>query len=336
MSKKISILLFLGFFLLSAFADTAEGKCKNTPLNPIRDVCWKCIFPFKVGGRTLKTYDDMSDFTADTVRSSVCLCKNPPTLGVPVSFWEPARLADTVKDPYCFTALGASLSPSDLGFLGGGHSEQSNTIEQDSTFAQAHWYIFAVWNMLDLFMDFPCLSAEEFDLAYITEVDPMWNDDILAAIISPEVLLFANPIAQIACIADSLAANVGFPLDTLFWCQGSWGSTYPITGHVNSSNYTQANAAAASRMIFKLGREGLLWDTGISYCGRVWTPVWVKSNYRMHISKPVKASTCNPIGRSSLFWGSLKNPPFGAGGNSGDNFMWTIFRKKTCCVGYTP
>ena len=338
MLKKISILLFLGVFLLSVFADTAEGKCKNKFLNPINDVCWNCIFPFKISGRTVKLANDMSDFAADPVQSRICLCKSglSVTVGVPVSFWEPARLADTVKDPYCFPSIGINMGSADTGFLGGGHTEKSNATEQDSTFAQAHWYIFAVWDLLDIFMDFPCLASETFDIAYITELDPLWNDDILAALISPEVLLFSNPIAQLACVADSVAANIGFPQDALFWCAGSWGSAYPITGHVNSSNYIQANSLAASRMVFKLGREGLLWDPGVNVCGSVYSPIWNKSNYRIQVSKPVKGSTCEPIGRSSLIWGAMKNPPFGAGENSGDNFAWVMFRKKVCCVGYTP
>jgi conjugal transfer pilus assembly protein TraU len=66
-------------------------------------------------------------------------------------------------------------------------------------------------------MDFPCTEKRDFDLAYMTEVDPLWNDDSLAFIINPEALLFGNPIAQTACVADSVAAAVYQPIDPLFW-----------------------------------------------------------------------------------------------------------------------
>jgi conjugal transfer pilus assembly protein TraU len=34
------------------------------------------------------------------------------------------------------------------------------------------------------------------DLAYLTEVDPLWADDELAAILNPEAVLFANVVAK--------------------------------------------------------------------------------------------------------------------------------------------
>ena len=46
---------------------------------------------------------------------------------------------------------------------------------------------------------FLCFEAASFDIAYITEIDPLWNDDTLTTLINPEVALFANPIAVAAC-----------------------------------------------------------------------------------------------------------------------------------------
>ena len=44
----------------------------------------------------------------------------------------------------------------------------------------------------------------DFDLMYLSEVDPTWNDDELAFYTVPEVVLFANPFMQAACIADAV------------------------------------------------------------------------------------------------------------------------------------
>ena len=49
-------------------------------------------------------------------------------------------------------------------------------------------------------------------------------------IINPEALLFGNPIAQTACVADSVAATVSQPIDPLFWCMGSWVRLSPVGG----------------------------------------------------------------------------------------------------------
>jgi len=200
--------------------------------------------------------------------------------------------------------------------------------EEMSSFSQAHWFIFPVWSMMELLTDFVCVEHSGFDIAYLTEVDPLWNSDMLAFILNPEALLFANPIAQFACVADSVASIAGLPTSPLFWCMGSWGSAYPLTGHVGNDNYIEANAAAGARMIFKLGREGLLWDTGIYLCASIPTPIWVKHNYRMQIAKPVRSIGCIPIGRTGHMWSYLKNPPTMAG----DNFIFIIFRKRTCCA----
>jgi len=331
MSNQKSSIVFTIIVLTLIFAGNVYAVCKNTLLNPISDINWNAIFPIKIGGVTLRGSD--IDTSPDRIKSPICLCGT--RLGLTVSFWEPARMIETVKDPYCFPSIGVKLTNPKPGFLGGTYMEQNPMSVDTSTFAQSHWYIFPVWGMLDLFLDLPCLEGQPFDIAYITEIDPTWNSSLLSFILNPEALLFANPIAQVSCIADSVASNAGVPLSPLFWCMGSWGSAYPLSGHTGSDNYVQANAALAARMIYKQGRQMALWDTGIDKCGPVPTPIWVKENYRMHIVKPVKDKTAHPIGRSSLIWGQLKNPPYGSGGNSGDNFLWMLFRKRLCCVGYT-
>jgi conjugal transfer pilus assembly protein TraU len=261
----------------------------------------------------------------------ICICPFPPPIffriGIPISFWEPARFVETVKDPFCFPSLGFGM-PNPFGSQLGGTTSEMGNQEDMSTFQQAHWFIFAPWAMLDLLVDFICVEHTDFDIAYLTEVDPLWNNDVLAFIINPEALLFANPIAQLSCAADSISTIAGLSLTPLFWCMGAWGSAYPITGHVNDDNYVQANAAIGARMIYKLGRQGLLWDTALHLCKKVPTPIWVKWNYRMQIAKPVRDVTCMPIGRTGLMWAYAKNPPLG----DSDNFLFMIFRKRACCA----
>ena len=75
----------------------------------------------------------------------------------------------------------------------------------------------------------------------------MWNDDTLSLFVNPEAALFGNPIAQFACIADAIAAEVHLPLDILFWCAGSHGSIYPFTGSANREKF----AVRSSRVTFR-------------------------------------------------------------------------------------
>ena len=327
--------LLIGILILS-LESRSDAIGFGVPISPVKDICWNCVFPIKVAGVTIIPGDVVD--VADTAQFPVCICPAPPPIffrpGIPVSFWEPARFIETVKDPYYFPSLGIQLPNLNPGFLGGAHSEISahNQIET-SAFAQAHYFVFPVWSVLELLTDFVCVEQSGFDLSYITEVDPLWNNDMLAFAINPEALVFANPAAQMSCMADSVAANAGLPLSALYWCMGSWGSAYPLTGHINDDAYVQANAAIAARMIYKLSRELLICDTGVDLCSCIPTPIWIKQNYRIQIARPVRDFTCHPIGRSSLIWGELKNPPYSAGGNSSDNFLWVIFRKRVCCAG---
>ena len=313
----------------------ASAVCTGSFINPITDVCWKCMFPMSVGGVSYGNADDPG--STGKVEAPVCACVSGSSvvIGLHVSFWEHARLIETVKDPYCFPTLGTGMSNPTQGLLAGDGKGSSAGGDTEHSFQQVHYYTFPVWQLLQLFMDFPCVDDGGFDLAYMTEVDPMWNDDSLAFLINPEALLFGNPVTQLSCIADSVAATLGKPLDPLFWCFGSWGSAYPLSGSVADSNSLSVNANLASRMIFKLGREMALWDTAIDQCSAgVITPIMVKSHYRLQIARPVRGSQCLPIGQSSFVWGSAKNPPQGAGSNSPDNFLWVMARKRICCVGY--
>ena len=323
-SFLISVVTFLLFV-----TGLAHAKCKDSFFNPITDIDWNGVFPVKIGGVTIKGSD--IDSPPDDVSSPVCRCGLK--IGITASFWEPARMVETVKDPYCFPMLGVQMTNPKPGFLAGSREEQGQNLP-DQVFQQAHWYVYPVWAILNLFTDIPCLEKDEgFDLGYMTELDPMWNNDISAFLLNPEALLFGNPAAQLACVADSVASNAGTPLDPLFWCMGSWGDAYPLTGHVANSNPIDSNAGLAARMIYKLSRESLTWDPGVDVCSPVVTPIWVKSHYRLQIVRPVRGSIVVPLGRSGMIWGSDKNPAWGtASGNAPDNFLWMLFRKVSCCV----
>ncbi|MCD4754676.1 MAG: TraU family protein, partial [Deltaproteobacteria bacterium] len=140
--------------------------------------------------------------------------------GITIAFWEPARLVETVKDPYCFPALGMKMENNSSADLSGCTSSMGNE-ESMTTFAQAHYYIFPAWRMLEERVNDYCFEESGSDLAYITEVDALWNDDLLSALITPEAYLFANLRLQLLCIADSVSANAWLPLAPLFWCMGS-------------------------------------------------------------------------------------------------------------------
>jgi conjugal transfer pilus assembly protein TraU len=163
----------------------------------------------------------------------------------------------------------------------------------------------------------------------MTEVLPTCNNDIMSLILHPESILFANPVAQAACIADSVSSAANRPLDALFWCMGSWGSSYPLSGSIVATDYVQAQAGIAARMIYLMGRSGLLLNANYDGCSFQYASIWQKSNYRLQLMQPVKGNHCLNIGKSGLLWSGFKNPI-----GSGDNFSFMMFRKVKCCATY--
>ncbi len=324
--------MLIAVLMLAMIRDASALCAPGRFMNPVTDICWDCMFPMKIGGLTIVPgLPDEPDLTS----IPVCACPFPPPIfwrpGITFSFWEPARYAETVKDPYCFPSLGFGLSNPSGGFLGG--TGDSDTVA-GKTFQQAHYFIYPVMTIMELFTDVSCLELSGFDVGYMTEVDPSWNQDYLMAILDPKVFLVANPIAQMSCIADSVASNLDFPLDFMFWCMGSWGSAYPVTGNNQDHDYTQGNIGIAYRLLYKLAGFGLVCDVDnpVTLCTCLPLPLLIKHNYRLQEAMPVPDWICHGVGTSDLVWGVGKNPPFVGLGTAADNFVWMIFRKRGCCM----
>ena len=200
------------------------------------------------------------------------------------------------------------------------------------------FYTNPVLYWLEVVTDFPCLERGSFDLAYLTEVDPLWNDDELTLILNPDAVLFANPIAIAACAADCVAATVGFGLNTLFWCAGCQGGLYPMDGHVQyHMGGVRTAALLAQRLTAKMHRELIAWGWHGSrgLCGPYFEPIMDKSSYKTNLTYPIPSTDkldgkcCQPFGRTTVLWGAGKEYPV-----LGEDFAFMLFRKRNCCVGY--
>lgn len=240
------------FFLYLAITlicfNQAHPKCVGRFVNPITDICWSCLFPITIGGIRVSSNGE------DTLnpKGLFCTCTTPfPRVGFPVSFWEPVRLVDVTRTPYCLVNMGG-VSLMKQGVKGQGGVEGQTDAPLRNSFYHAHWYIYPLIYWLELLTDFICLEKSGFDVAYITEIDPLWNDDETGFILNPEAVLFGNPIAQAACAADCATVSTGFSHDYLFWCAGCQGSLYPFSGTVSSHvGGVQASLLVLQKMIAK-------------------------------------------------------------------------------------
>ena len=320
---KKSIFIFLIFMQVNLFAVCAPTGALTVDI--ILKADYTAMFPLRIAG--IPIVPGRIQDVGGSVSSPICICKDPiPRIGIPVSFFEPSRLIEVVKDPYCFPSMGFGLTTSG-GTLGGTSGDDGSG--NQSTFYQAHYYIFPIYALLELLTDFICLQMTGFDMAYLTEVDPLWNNDTLSAILNPEALLFGNPISNLACIADAVTSAVFEPIDALFWCKGSWGNAYPLTGQTGGDGFVEGGASVAASLIYKLHRQLILWGSWgqAGLCGYYPAPIWRKSAYRLQIVTPIPSVYATTIGTTGTIWSFGKNPPF-----VGDNFSYLLFKKRECCA----
>lgn len=325
---------------LSLLTLQAAG-CTGRVTNPVTDVCWSCLFPIEVAGVTVKA----GGSRPSTGAPALCACKNGPVSvpGFNLSFWEPVRTIEIVREPYCFPTLGgvkidpgvrAAAHGRSAARAGSEASEPgSGESPRHTAFYEVHWYHTPWLFILEALLDTSCLEQAPWDLAYLTELDPLWNDALAAFLIAPESAIFANPVAAAACVADCAAATVSAPRPELFWCNGCQGSLYPLSGWVASSvSHLASWHLLAARMSVKLAREGLLWaaygKTG--QCGPYFEPIPRKDVWKTQLIYPTVtaagSSCCHALGAPTQVWGAGKTPP--VAGEDGALLLW---RFRDCC-----
>jgi len=334
MIRKLFKLPFLVILVALASPALAGPTCHGKFINPITDICWSCAFPMTIGPAKIMTFGQEDN--SSNPSSPVCACSNPPKVGLSTGFWEPVRQVDVTRSPYCFVSLGGVTIDVGIYAPRGGVGKEGDTGK--NSFYQVHWYTNPLFYLLEVLLDDYCIEKAQFDIAYITEVDPTWNDDELTMILNPDVLLFGNLIAQAACAADCVASTAGFPLSSLYWCAGCQGSIYPLNGHVQvHTGGVQASTLMVQRMAAKMHREMLIWGAAgpAGMCSYYPQVIMDKANYKMSMLYPVPQTRgisssfsrcCQPFGRSTAVWGAGRTYPI-----AGEDFAYLIFRKRNCC-----
>ena len=168
-------------------------------------------------------------------------------------------MTDVTREPGVMVNMGGFKI--DLGRTGTGTAGQSDR-PAAGAFYHVHWYKYPLIFWLNIITSIGCMQTGDMDIAYLSEVDPMWNDSTLSMIINPEAALFGNLIAQAACAADAAASSAGLPLSPLFWCAGAQGSMYPFTGYTSGEfSPLESSLLVSERMAYKLHREGLVMNS---------------------------------------------------------------------------
>ena len=183
-------------------------SCTGRFVNPISDVCWECLFPISIGPLTIGGTGGVTD--TPNPSSPICFCGSPiPRIGLSLGVWEPARLVDVTRTPWCFPNLGGLTIDPGLPAATGPHRVVRRRRGEGLGLARALLHVSAA--LLDRRAARSRLPGgrKSLDIAWVSELDPAWLDDELSFLLSPEAALFANLPAQAACAADCAAASVG-------------------------------------------------------------------------------------------------------------------------------
>ncbi len=339
--KRQITILAIAIFL--PFWAEANVTCKGRFVNPISDICWSCLLPISIG--PVSFGKGLAPAKRDTKNPSspLCACSkggNPiPIPGITLGFWEPARMVDITRTPYCMTGLGGlQLGPNDVKRMGNYNRSYSKKRVAHDSFYHLHYYIYPLIYWLELITDLICLEQSGFDVAYLSELDPTWNDEKLQSLLNPESFLFANPAAQAACAIDCVAATVDFANDSLFWCSGCWGNMYPWGGaNADHVGGVQNSSLLTARILAKMHRIGLAKSTSTTdasingkICSKQTELKIKKSQYKLQMVYPKSTSGtigCWPLGMSDMAYSSFKEFPY-----DGQDWSYVIWRKRTCCA----
>jgi len=332
---KYSLLILLLILPILFISKASAIACGGRFPNPVTDVCWTCLFPIRIGPAPI-TVPGQTDPLTDIPPPLICECPAPPPVfvrfGIGISYWEPARVAEVVRTPFCSPFLGgAILGPPIVPF--GNNNEGDDKMGE--AFYHIHWFQFPLLSWIgSALTGGMCFASDTFDLAYVSELDPLWDDDELSFIINPEAILFANPVAQTACVADSISASLTmFGLDQLFWCSGSAGSVYPLDGaHANHIGGIDSSLVTVHKHIARMHRSFLATDTstilGMCFPTGFPQPILRKNQYKQQMMYPIPNNLIGiGLGAPSVLWGAGREFPF-----AGEDFSYLIWRKRTCCA----
>ncbi|CNI65154.1 conjugal transfer pilus assembly protein TraU [Yersinia aleksiciae] len=328
MKRLLNAVILLASLGLSSTALAADVACQGRFVNPISDICWRCMFPISIGSIAVGQGD-----VPDTANPSspIQFCPAPPPLfyriGLAIGYWEPMAMTDVTRAPGCMVNLGGFTV--NLGKTGNGTGGHSNK-DVPGAFYNVHWYKYPLTYWLNIITSAGCLEGGDMDIAYLSEIDPTWVDSSLTTILNPEAVLFANPIAQGACAADAIASAFHMPIDALFWCAGSQGSMYPFNGWVsNEHSPLQTSVLVSERMAFKLHRQGQIMETigaDRAVCYEYPSPIIPKERWRYQmVNMYPDSARCHPMGRSVMRWEVGHNSPI-----SRKNFGYLMWRKRNC------
>ena len=338
MKRRVLTLLILS--MLSLSKANASTTCADSGLlsgKLITDICWSCLYPIKAAGFTMIGGGRVPDGAATQV---LCACEDDlgvPSPGIMSAMWEPARVVELVREPGCMASMNTTLNigdKRDWGDAGQGGDDGNET--GSGVFYHYNYYSFPLLLMMELFVESYCTKDgwADFDVMFMSIYDPIWRNEELALMAYSEAPLVANVAAISACPADAISSTAGNPLSSLWWCAGSWGEIYNISGHTGEIGSMPNNTSLlATRAVAATHRRGLAFKTmgEENMCDGSISPMLPKDQYKWTMFWPVPERTSDHVtGENTFRWGEWRNPPT----PGSDDAIYLLWRWNDCCNTY--
>lgn len=305
--RKLLMVVILTIFAQAASAQetaTTNPACPDANVfsKVFTQICWDCFLDsLNILGIGKKPAGASNKVLACTCQDELGV----PEFGTPMGFWSPTKINEVVTLPWCSPSLGGvKLQNSITGMginQGGGQSSGGQTAQ---AFYQYHYFSYPIMAMLGMMLLPDCSDGfVDMDLLYISEIDPLWNNDLLALVLNPEAVIFANPAAMAWCAADCVQTTADDQREEAYGCAGCDGSLYPLTGNI----YPQPDPVAGSslitqRVLASLHRKGLAHKTigDEAMCKPEFFPTIPRSQYRFSMLYPVPEATKGPDKATSI------------------------------------
>lgn len=171
-----------------------------------------------------------------------CVCENSTSqiagvvipIGFKASLVEPIMGVSTSNQPGDLVGIDVDLGH-DLfdkeGTSREGNAEGSAEASNETTlFRQINFMTFPFMAMVGFVLpEAICFDkTAEMTTNYISDVDPLYQNDILSLAVNTGKsfwrTLLINPLADLACVADCAASTAGYPINSLYWCDGCRGN----------------------------------------------------------------------------------------------------------------
>jgi conjugal transfer pilus assembly protein TraU len=190
----------------------------------INGICWDCAFPWRLMGNM--TFGGNAPKGA--TKKAVCTCNDSngvPKPGTTAGFWNPARIIEVVRNPWCSPTVGGKKLMEAYRLVG-----NSRHSKLDDSFMNVHLLAFPVMQMLELLLDTQCNPESYVDLDFISmsEVDPIAQRlrtrlSSRIHLVRPSRSLRRLPGGAAACVAET----AGQETDEIFLVERLYRSPVP-------------------------------------------------------------------------------------------------------------